>query len=136
MSDLRKRILYVDDDPDSCDLMCVWLTAGSDSYDVTVASTANQARKLIAEGGFDLYLLDYCLPEVSGADLCHTIRQGCDNVPIIVYSALSRPIDRESAWEAGADLYLVKPDDLDDLKPAIRRLLENGRAVAFVAAPN
>ncbi len=136
MSDAAKRILYVDDDPDSCELMSVWLTADGSQYDVTVVSTAQRANSLISDGGFDLYILDYCLPELSGAELCRAIRKIDTEVPVIVYSAIARPIDRETASEAGVDLYLVKPDDLDRLKPAIRHLLGEKVNNSFAVSPS
>ena len=136
MSDAAKRILYVDDDPDSCELMSVWLTADGTEYDVTVVSTAQDANMLIADAGFDLYILDYCLPELSGAELCRAIREIDVDVPVIVYSAIARPVDRETASEAGVDLYLVKPDDLDRLKPAISHLLRKKFNNSFAVSPS
>lgn len=119
----KQRILYVDDDPDGCELMKVWLRSDNIPYDVTAVTTAEDANFLIAQFHFDLYVMDYCLPDMSGPQLCRMIRNADKTTPVLIFSALARPIDREMAINAGASSYLVKPDDFELLRPTIRQLL-------------
>jgi CheY-like chemotaxis protein len=126
----QKRILYVDDDTDTCLMMKAWLGSGSNSYNITAVTSAEEASKLIAGQHFDLYVLDYCLPAMSGPELCRLIRKSDTTTPVVVYSALTRPVDREKAMDSGASLYLVKPDEIDTLRSTIRRLLGSGTYIS------
>ena len=67
-------ILYVDDDDDACQLMTIWLSEIGD-YNVTAIDSGPKASRLIEQEEFDLYLLDYCLPDITGVGLCRQIRQ-------------------------------------------------------------
>jgi len=120
------RILYVDDDPANLDLLAYWLKHDC-GYEITTAVSGHQASQLIEKFTYDLYLLDYCLTDTTAISLCRKIRQKDRQVPIIIYSALDRDIDRRLAARAGADLFLVKPDDLDQLSARIRELLDRKR---------
>ena len=71
-------------------------------YIVTTASTAVTANHLIDTQDFDLYILDFALPGMSGLELCKIIREKDVNAPILFYTAMTRPIDREQAFFAGA----------------------------------
>lgn len=126
----RKSILYVDDDTDTCLMMKAWFGTGSNSYDITTATSAEEAVLLIDGQHFDLYVLDYCLLEMSGPDLCRIIRKKGILTPVVIYSALTRPVDREVAMRSGANLYLVKPNDIDMLRSTIRRFLGAGTYVS------
>ena len=115
------RILYVDDDSDGCEMMSLWLK--QHSYCVLTAADGKAAKDLIQRRRFDLYILDYCLPDMTAVDLCNHIRSISAMVPILIYSALSRQVDHRDALSAGATKYLCKPNDLDRIVPEIRRLL-------------
>lgn len=119
---LKPRILYVDDDVLNCEFMKFWLGEES-GFDVTTVIDGRTAFPLIESEFFDLYLLDYCLPDTTAVQLCHKIRSINPSVPIMVYSALDREIDRRNALEAGADRYLLKPDQLFLVKPEMEKLL-------------
>ena len=121
------RVLYVDDDVDGCELMTFWLRNGRD-YEVTTVTQAEAALSLIEKHRFDVYLLDFCLPETTGVAMCRKIREAAPNAPIIIYSALSRDIDRQEALAAGANAYLVKPNNLDEVRSEIRKHLDSSRA--------
>ncbi len=111
------RILYVDDDVDGCEMISFWLK--QHEYPVVTARDGKEAMELMTRSRFDLFILDYCLPDMTAVNLCRYIRSISVNVPIIIYSALSRQIDRQNALAAGATKYLVKANDLDNLIPAI-----------------
>ncbi len=114
---ISSRILCVDDDADGCELISFWLR--QNNYFVMTASEGQDAIDLMARCRFDLFILDYCLPDMTAVTLCNRIRAVSPQVPIIIYSALSRAIDRQKAFAAGANKYLVKANDLDNLLPAI-----------------
>ena len=119
---LKPRILYVDDDIVNCDMMTYWLREEC-GYDVSSAIDGKGALSLIETEFFDLYLLDYCLPDMTAVHLCKRIRRISSNAPIVIYSALDREVDIKSALAAGANHYMLKPDQLFSIKPQIDRLL-------------
>ncbi len=121
----KQRIFYADCDPSSSDEMIRWLR-NTYSCRVTAASDGVESAELIRTGPFDLYLLEYCLPDITAVDLCPYIRRFDAFAPILIYSALDREIDRRRALESGADKYLVKPDDEPRLRPVIDVLLSEG----------
>lgn len=115
------RILIVDDNKDSCEIMSLILNYSNSSYDITLAYTAQQALELIETNDFDLYILDNRLPDSSGVALCEQIRQTDAATPIIFYSAIGGEIFEKAAKRAGADEYLVKPNDLDIFAETVQR---------------
>jgi DNA-binding response OmpR family regulator len=119
---LPPRILYVDDDRMNIELMAYWLSKDR-GFDLTTAMDGREAGNIMKDQKFDLFLLDYCLPDTTAAALCRQIRQINPTVPIIVYSALDREVDRKAALDAGANTYLVKPEDIHLIEPTIDRLL-------------
>lgn len=116
------RILYVDDDLDNCEMMKYWIREEC-GCEISIAMDGKQALEMIDSQYFDLFLLDYCLPDTTGIKLCEQIRTRYPDVPIAVYSALDRTIDKERAFAAGATSYLVKPEELDQIKPFLNRHL-------------
>ncbi len=116
-------IVYVDDNRDSLEMIELMLRMDDDSYRVSTVSTADKALALLESQPIDLYILDYSLPEMSGAELCRRIRQTDSRTPILFYSAMAREIDREKAMAAGATEYLIKPNDLEKLTETVGRLL-------------
>lgn len=119
---LAPRILYVDDDLSDCEMMAYWLREEC-GYDVTAAVDGKQAIDLIKSEYFDLFLLDYCLPDMTAVALCELIREVNREAAIMIYSALDREIDKQRAFASGANYYLIKPEQLFEIKPQIDRLL-------------
>jgi CheY-like chemotaxis protein len=117
------RILYVDDDVDSLEVMQLWLSHDDERYSVTAVSGAREALSVIDKERFDLFILDYRMPEVDGADLCYMIKKVHPKVPVLIYSALAGEADRSIGFRAGADEFLIKPNDFDKFAPTVRRLL-------------
>ena len=116
------RILYVDDDVDNCEMMKYWIREEC-GCDIAIAMDGKQALEKIETEFFDIFLLDYCLPDTTGIKLCEKIRSIYPDAPIALYSALDRSIDKERAMEAGATSYMVKPEELDQIKPFLNRHL-------------
>jgi putative two-component system response regulator len=125
---LKPRILYVDDDVANCEMMTYWLREEC-GYDVTPAIDGKGAIALIESEFFDLYLLDYCLPDMTAINLCEKIRELNAAAPIMIYSALDREVDQQRAFKAGANHYLMKPDQMSLIKPEVDRLLGGMRKV-------
>jgi CheY-like chemotaxis protein len=116
-----KRVLCIEDDEDTCLMISNLLRFIG--CEVITAESVPDALAIIAAGRFDLYLLDNWLPGGSGLELCRTIRQSDASTPIVFYSGAAYESDKEEAVQAGAQAYLVKPDDTARLVETVRRLL-------------
>ena len=117
------EILYVEDDRDSREMLANLIKYSRDDYQVTTVSTAAEALDLTGKRSFDLYILDIWLPGMDGMSLCRRLRERGIQSPIIFYSAMVRPEDREFGLAAGANEFLVKPKDIDRLLTSIDRLI-------------
>src|SRR5690349_18187718 len=109
----KGRILCTEDDADARDLIILILK--NDDYEVICAEDAKHALALAKAQKFDLYLVDNWLPDISGKDLTEKIRQFDTETPILFYSAAGYEADKNNAFRAGAQAYLVKPADPEAL---------------------
>jgi DNA-binding response OmpR family regulator len=116
---VRKRILCVEDDRDTCEVLRFVMT----DYDFTAVHTVGEAHPLIDAGEFDLYVLDNWLPDGSGVELCEHIRSSGTRAPILFTSAIGQRQDIDHAIQAGADRYLVKPYEPETLVQTVKELL-------------
>jgi len=119
-SPIRPRVLYADDNEDSCLMLSTML--GFSDIQTTSATTIDEALRLAQAEQFDLYLLDSRFPEGSGLELCRKLRAFNSSIPIVFYSGDAGETDKAKGFTAGADAYLVKPDS-DTVMPTIFRLL-------------
>jgi DNA-binding response OmpR family regulator len=119
-------ILVCDDDEPLRELMKV--TLGAD-YRFVEAADGETALAELAQARPDLVLLDVMLPGYSGIDVLQAMRSddALRDVPVIVVSAWQTREDREAVVAAGADAFLAKPFELEELSSAVRTLLERGR---------
>ena len=101
------------------------LGLANENYRVSTAATAQEALALIKTEPIDLLILDNILPEMTGVELCRMIREKNSQLPIMFYSAMARKIDREKAMAAGANEYLVKPNDLDRFETIVGQMIQN-----------
>jgi CheY-like chemotaxis protein len=121
---VSSRILYVDDNKDSCEMLSAMLPLYSDwKYSVTAVETADRAISLMEKQAFDIYILDYVLPDISGVELCERIRKTDAETPILFFTGKAQEADRKKAINAGASEYLVKPNDLIKLTETVKQLL-------------
>jgi len=118
------KILYVDDDRDSREMICFLLRQADSAYGITAVAGGGEALRLMAARPFDLYILDFLLPEIPGIDICRRIRETDRVAPILFFSAMSGKRDLQAAETAGATAYLVKPNDLDIFTETVKRLLD------------
>jgi two-component system OmpR family response regulator len=101
----------------------------AEGYLVTALGDGPAALKFFNEhpGAVDLVVLDLMLPGMSGYAVCETLRQQGSNVPILMLSARILTEDRVRGFDAGTDVYLQKPFDLEELLSIIRNLLSRKR---------
>jgi len=117
------RILYVEEHAESCELLAQWLNGSA--YEVVSANTLSDGLRLAKGGTFVIYILSGKFIDGTGLDLCRQIRLFDLNTPVIFYSALSRDSDLAAAANAGAQAYLIKPNDFEQIEPTIRRLVKD-----------
>lgn len=118
------RILYVDKNRDECEMIGLMLLLEDNSFQFTAVATAQKALALMSNEPISLFILDYDLPEMTGVELCRRIRLTDLQTPILFYSEMARDIDRQKAIAAGANEYLIKPDDLEKFTETVRRLMQ------------
>ncbi|WP_068076313.1 response regulator transcription factor [Novosphingobium lentum] len=123
------RILAVDDEPAILRLLGAVLGRGG--YDVVPASDAAAAMAALARGGIDAIVLDLGLPDRDGLEVIAAVRAS-SQVPIIVVTARSDVAEKIAALDLGADDYVTKPFDGDELlarlRSALRRARPDGRS--------
>src|SRR3954464_2603315 len=115
------RVLVVDDDPQLREALTRALEL--DDYEVTTASNGAQALDALGQRRPDVMVLDVMMPYVGGLDVCRTLRERRDRLPILVLTARDEVGDRVAGLDAGADDYLTKPFALEELRARIRALL-------------
>ena len=111
----RQTILYVDSDAHVRDVVVNALP----QYELVFAGSGYEALRHINSRVFDLYALDYWLPDWSGISLCRHIRKTDPHVPICFCSSASRPEDQQRATRAGGDAYILKPLDSELLNDQV-----------------
>jgi two-component system response regulator MprA len=115
------RLLVVDDDRALRDVLRRALTLGG--YEVRLAETGAGALADIAGAVPDAVVLDIGLPDIDGLEVCRLLRREGNRVPVLMLTARDAVADRIDGLDAGADDYLVKPFDIDELKARLRALL-------------
>jgi two-component system, OmpR family, phosphate regulon response regulator PhoB len=116
-------ILIVEDEPALIELLRYNLEAAG--YSVRIATTGSSAVDALAEERFDLVLLDWMLPEVTGIELCRRIRQRPEtrSLPVIMLTARGEEADRIRGLSTGADDYVVKPFSVNEVLARVKSLL-------------
>ncbi|HEY0049460.1 MAG TPA: response regulator [Pyrinomonadaceae bacterium] len=117
----KKRILCVEDDRDTCELLSVLFS----EYDVVFAGSLREAFSLLESEHFDLYVLDNWLPDGSGIEVCRKIHELKPDMPIIFTSAVGQKSEIKKALAAGAREYLVKPYEPEELQKVVKELILN-----------
>ena len=131
ISHTRMRILLVEDDELLGSAIHDALTRGA--YGVEWVRDGRAGFEALQTGGFDLVVLDLGLPKLDGLALLRRIRADGEQVPVLVVSARDRATDRVTGLDAGADDYLVKPFDLDELFARVRAVQRRMRGAAVHA---
>ena len=121
MSENQKRILIVDDDDEIRELL--EFDIASSGYYVDTASNGYEGLQKALNNTYDLILLDVMMPKMNGFEVCNNIRQAKLAVPILMLTAKGTIDDKTTGFDSGADDYLVKPFDIQEVLLRIRVLL-------------
>ena len=115
------RILVLDDDPDIGTMIKMMLEYKG--YRVIVSDRADLAQQALNTGGVNLIIMDMLLSGVNGTDLCIDLKKNSStsHIPVIMISA--HPNAKEICLQAGADEFISKPFDMNDILSKIDRLL-------------
>ncbi|HEX4131514.1 MAG TPA: response regulator transcription factor [Pirellulales bacterium] len=127
-----KRLLLVEDEEHLAIIIKYNLEA--EGYEVLVAGEGPAALKMIEDDplGIDLVVLDIMLPGMNGYAVCEAIRAQGLETPVLILSARTLTEDRIRGFDVGADQYLQKPFDLDELLSRVRNLLSRRQRHAAV----
>lgn len=116
------RVLLVEDEENIRDL--VKLNLELDDYEVVATDNGREALKFVGEQHFDLLILDVMLPEIDGYQICEQVRLTNMDVPIIFLTAKDAAADRITGLRKGADDYLTKPFNLEELLLRVQNLIK------------
>jgi two-component system response regulator MprA len=119
------RILIADDDRAIREALSRALTM--EGYDVVQAPDGAAALTLIESSQPDVAILDIMMPNVDGLTVCRVLRAERNRIPVLMLTARTETPDRVAGLDAGADDYLPKPFDLDELLARLRALLRRAR---------
>ncbi|MBA2126616.1 phosphate regulon transcriptional regulatory protein PhoB [Hyphomicrobium methylovorum] len=120
---MAAKILVVEDEAPIVELLRYNLN--SEGYDVVHAADGEEAELLLAEQTFDLAILDWMIPKISGIELCRRLRNRSETeaLPIILLTARGEEADRVRGLTTGADDYVTKPFSVQELMARIKALL-------------
>lgn len=121
MTEVQKRILIVDDDDEIRELL--EFDIASSGYFVDTAVNGLEGLNKALNNTYDLILLDVMMPKMNGYDVCKNIRLVKPKVPILMLTAKGAISDKTEGFDVGADDYLVKPFDIQEVLLRIRALL-------------
>ncbi|MGW7275808.1 response regulator transcription factor [Streptomyces sp. NPDC054864] len=116
-----RRVLVVDDD--AAILRSLGRGLRVNGFHVELTGRGTEALEILGQRSVDAVVLDVSLPDVSGIEVCHRMREVGDDVPLLMLSALDETEDRIAGLQAGADDYLVKPFALRELVLRLDALL-------------
>ena len=121
MNEPKPRLLLVEDE----DHLAAGLKLNFEleGFEVDVASTGREAGSLLLQPNYDIMVLDVTLPDTSGLTLCRSIRDTGNTTPILMLTAKASLDDRVEGLNAGADDYLTKPFELEELLARARSML-------------
>ncbi|MBI5555675.1 MAG: response regulator [Elusimicrobia bacterium] len=127
MTDEKKTILVVDDDPFISTIICEALQG--DGYKIEKASDGEEALAKIEKLVPDLVIMDYMLPKMDGPQVCRKVKDNpqIKYVPIIMVTAVTDVKEKVQLLEGGAEDYIVKPFDLEELLARVKVVLRRTR---------
>lgn len=122
------RILVIEDEPKVSSFIKQGLE--EQAYQVDVAYDGLMGKKLAFKNRYDVILLDVIIPYQNGVDLCQELRTKGLQTPILMLTALGTTEDKVSGFDSGADDYLVKPFEFQELLARIKALTKRGSGPA------
>ncbi len=120
----NKRLLVVDDDKQIRELLA--FDIAQSGYIVDTAVDGQEGLKKALENNYDLILLDVMMPKMNGYDVCKNIRIAKAQIPILMLTAKGTIEDKTQGFDCGADDYLIKPFEIQEVLLRIRALLRRG----------
>jgi DNA-binding response OmpR family regulator len=118
-----KRILIVDDDPDIALMLKIMLEYRG--FSSLLASRPDMVDQILSDNNVELIIMDMLLSGANGTDICRSIKANPVTAPIPVIMISAHPNAREICLAAGADEFVSKPFDMEDLFSRIKKLTEN-----------
>lgn len=115
------RILIVEDEKETADSLGMWLSR--EGYDILHVDNGPEALERLLSEGFDLAIVDWELPGISGLDVCRGFRSRGGKIPLMMLTARSAIHDKLDGLDTGADDYVTKPFSLRELSSRVRALL-------------
>jgi two-component system alkaline phosphatase synthesis response regulator PhoP len=125
MSEKKSSVLLVEDEENLHEALKLNLEL--EGYEVTSAMDGAAALKAVENEYFDLIILDVMLPEMDGISVTETIRISNNEVPILILSAKNSSADRVLGLKKGADDYLAKPFNLEELLLRVNKLINKNK---------
>ena len=119
------HILVVDDDKNTRRLLQAVLE--NDGYKVFTAENGEEALDVMDRQHIDLVVLDIMMPKMDGYEFTSTLREGSNNLPILMVSAKQLPSDKKHGFLVGTDDYMTKPIDEEEMLWRIKALLRRAR---------
>jgi DNA-binding response OmpR family regulator len=117
--------MIVDDDANIRELACALL--GNNGFDVCEAADGQDAMRKLAAESPDLVIIDIMMPRMDGFELCRHVRRYHSDTPVLMLTARSEVVNKLKAFELGADDYVTKPFNGDELVMRVRALLRRYR---------
>ncbi len=121
------QILVIEDEKRVADLLKIGLE--ENGYQVLVAYDGEMGWRLFQSNSFQLVISDIVLPKLNGFELCLSIRQADEQIPILMLTALGTADDKLEGFDMGADDYMVKPFDFRELLARVKVLLKRRTTV-------
>lgn len=118
------KLLLADDDSQLRQLVGDWLE--HEQYNVDLAADGAEGKEYLLAGKYDILVIDWTMPEISGLDLCKWFRAKGGTTPILMLTGKDEIQDKETGFGAGVDDYLTKPFELRELTARLRALLRRG----------
>ena len=124
----EKTILYVDYSIDNAEIVKFFLNQSG--YEVETCETGEARLDLARQNEFALIMTEYRLPDMNGADFCREFRKLDAQIPFVFFTASVQKWEKEKGLAAGAQAYLIKPDDLDKIAETVGALIsQNSRFI-------
>lgn len=121
------KVLLADDDPELLQSVSAWLQ--HHKFNVDLASDGAEAKEYMSQIEYDVLVIDWTMPAVSGIELCQWYRSRGGTTPILILTGKDEISDKEKGLDSGADDYLTKPFDLRELTARVNALMRRGKVM-------
>jgi two-component system alkaline phosphatase synthesis response regulator PhoP len=125
----KHSILLVEDEENLQDALKLNLEL--EGYEVSACADGLAALKMLEQEHFDLMVLDVMLPELDGISVCESVRLQKNDIPILILSAKNSSADRVLGLKMGADDYLTKPFNLEELLLRVEKLIKKNEQLSL-----